>query len=383
MKNSLKTKVGDFMKENMPIPSLFPLFPLWRKCLDTLDFIRQVDCIYRGLGIPTLYGTLSILANKSVFFIGGRGTGKTRIINLIPQINGTEISRWDTFTLGELNDYCCRFTSSSGYVVNEHLVFKVQEFSTLSDYHKEIFLTTCSKIVSDNNYKHVTSHTPCLDIRNCKLTLLVAIQPKLYSRLCNRYTQWESMSYDRFTKFLLLNPLRSKTVDVPLVPTLPKKNSENIGFHSSDLDLRKLVDMFKGHVSEGRAEIFAKDYAIALARFVGAQKVEQNHIDLFHQLFHPYLKSFSVLQHAKDLDSPVTVSSGCMKLLLEIAKSSDIIRKQELAERLYVTERSIERTASSLLKAGVIEKPEPAQYRLSEQLRNFFEWYKNKIGFPL
>ncbi|MHA2052841.1 MAG: hypothetical protein ACW99F_04500 [Candidatus Hodarchaeales archaeon] len=44
------------------------------------DFILEVESKYRGLGIPTLYGTLSILANKSVLYIAGRGIGKTRVI---------------------------------------------------------------------------------------------------------------------------------------------------------------------------------------------------------------------------------------------------------------------------------------------------------------
>ena len=365
------------MKKDVQISSLFSLFPLGRNRLDIWDFIRQVDYVYRGLGIPTLYGTLSILANKSVFFISGRGTGKTRIINLIPQVNGTEISKWDTFTLGELNDYCCEHV-----VTNKHLVFKVQEFSTVSDYHRDIFLTVCSKIVTDGNYRHPTNHTPCLNIRNCKLTLLIAIQPKLYSLLCNRYIQWESMSYDRFTKFLLINPLRSETVNVPLIPTLPREISQNVTFRANDLDLNKLVKMFKGHVSEGRALLYAKDYSVALAKFMGAEKVEQKHVDRFYQLFHPYLNSFSVLQHAKDLDSQVTVSSGCMKLLDEIGKSNDTVRKHDLAEKLYVAERSIERSAAPLLEAGLIERPEPAQYCLSEQLRNFFKWYESKVGFP-
>jgi len=370
------------MNENREIPSLFRLFPVGRRPMEVFDFVKQIDVEYTGLGIPTLYGTLSILANKSVFFIGGRGTGKTRIIDLIPKIDGTEVQNWDTFTLGELNDYCYDLIDSEDYIANKHLVFKVQEFSTLSDYHREIFLTVCSKITTEGRYRHVTRHTKYLDIRNCKLTLLIAIQPRLYSLLCNKYTQWESMSSDRFTKFLLLNPLRSGTVNVPFIPTLPRKISQNPTLHEKELDLNKLVELFKGHVSEGRAELYAKDYAVSLASFMGAEKVEQEHIDTFYQVFHPYLESFSVLQRAEDLDSPVTVRSGDMKLLSEIGKYNGTVEKQKLASDLYVTERSIEKGAKHLLEVGLIERPEPAKYYLSENLRKFFEWYKNKIDFP-
>jgi len=345
--------------------------------MTAFDFINQIDWVYRGLGIPTLYGVLSILANKSVFFIGERGTGKTRTINLIPPIGGTEISKWDTFTLEELNRYCCKLAGELDYIENKHMVFKVEDFSTLSDYHREIFLTVCSKVSSDGNYVHSTKQLPCLDIRNCKLTLLIAIQPRLYSLLCDRYTQWESMSSGRFTKFLLLNPLRSETVNVPLVPTLPRKITHKVTLHENEVNLDALRAMFREHTSTGRATLYARDYATAMARFVGAETVEQQHVDLFHKLFFPYLNSFAVLQGAEDLDSPVRVSSGRMKLLGEIGKYSDYVGNQKLARDLHVTERSIQRVAKQLLEVGLIEKPSPHAgiIRLSEPLRQHFKWY--------
>lgn len=360
---------------------LFPLFPINRAPMGVFDFTRQIDTVYGGLGIPTFYGVLSLLANKSVFYIGGRGTGKTRIINLIPNLHGTVVEKWDSFTLGELNDYCCRI-SDSNEVKGKHLVFKVEEFSTLSDYHREIFLTVCSKIISDGNYSHVTNHMPFLSIQDCKLTLLIAIQPRLYSLLCNRYTQWESMSYDRFSKFLLLNPLRSKTIDVPFIPTLPQKISDHPTFRENRLNLERVVSMYKGHVSEGRAFLYARDYVIALARFMNANEVEQNHVDMFYELFHPYLNSFSILQQAEDLDSAVEVRTGKMKLLTQIARYGDEVSKEKLARDLHVTPRHIERCAKELNDAGLVSKPQRGEYCLSEELRGFFRKYGDTFRFP-
>lgn len=359
--------------------NLETLFPVNRFNAPVFDFVKQIDQVYRGLGIPTLYGTLSILANKSVFFIGDRGTGKTRIIKLIPSIEGTETSKWDTFTLQELNYYCKELSGNQNLLTDNHLVFKVEDFSTLSDYHREIFLTVCSKISSDGNYKHITKQTPCLDIRNCKLNMLIAIQPNLYTLLCDRYTQWESMSYDRFTKFVVLNPLRSDTLTVPLVTTLPKKNMHNAILDESQVDLNALVEMFKGHVSEGRATIYARDYAVAIATFLGSEKVSQEHVDLFHKFFYPYLDSFTKLQSGVDLDSPVRISAGSLKLLEKIARYKEPVEKNKLAYDLHV--RSIERAAKELLESELIEKPSPhaGKYQLSEQLRKHFIWYENLL----
>jgi len=360
------------------IPYLKPLFQIGRGQLTVFDFIDQIERVYRGLGIPTLYGVLSILANKSVFFIGERGTGKTRTIKLVPEIEGTYVSKWDTFTYQELSSYCESIIPSTDTIVeNKHLVFKIEEFATFSDYHREVFLTVGSRIISDGRYVHVTSHSPFLNIQNSKLTMLLAIQPLLYNRLCLNYTEWEALSYDRFTKFIVLNPLREKTLDVLLVPTLPRKINHAVILNENEVDLGALVSMFKGHVSAGRAELYARDYATSMAKFMGRETVKQEDVDLFHKLFHPYLNSFAVLQRAEDLDSPVQVTTGNLRLLGEIGKYGDYVSKDKLANDLHVSERSIERPASELLSAGLIEKPSPhaGRYRLSESLRKFFSWY--------
>jgi hypothetical protein len=177
-------------------------------------FVKEIEASYKGLGIPTLYATLSILANKSVFFIGGRGTGKTRIICCVPGVESRETEKFDAFTMGELDSLCKRIAGNFDFpinyegVQNKNLVFKVKDFSTLSEYHREIFLTICSKIALDGDYQHITTLTPHLKFENCKLAMLIAIQPRLYSLLCYRFTQWDTMSSDRFSKFLILNPLR-------------------------------------------------------------------------------------------------------------------------------------------------------------------------------
>ena len=350
------------------IPNLKPLFPIGRCRLTEFDFINQIDRMYTGLGIPTLYGTLSILANKSVFYIAGKGLGKTRVINLIPKIEGTTEKRMDTFTLSALDGY---------EIQNEHLVIRVEDFSSTSEYHRETFLRVFSKIISDGSYNHHTKgpNGVSIDIKNCRLTVLAAVQPLLYSNLCNKFTEWQSMSSDRFSKFMLLNPLRSETIDEEFVPTLPREIRDNVRFSSNDVDLGKVVSMYERQLSSGRAFLYARDYVKAFARFLAAEKVEQKHVFQFYQLFHPYLESFNVLQEAKDLDSPIVVNTGKMKLLTQIARHSDVVDKKKLADILCVTERHIERCAEELLNIGLIEKPRQAEYCLSKDLRQFFKWY--------
>jgi hypothetical protein len=330
--------------------------------------------MYRGLGIPTLYGVLSILANKSVLYVAGSGTGKTRVINLTPTIVGTKEKKMDTFTLSDLD----------GYVIkNKHLVIKVEDFSSTSKYHRETFLKVFCKIISDGNFNHHTKgpNGMNIDIQNCNLTVLVAIQPRLYSDLCSKLDEWPTMVSDRFSKFILINPIKKDTKDIVYVPTLPRKISNNARFSSEEVDLSKVVSMYRRQLSETRAFLSARDYVKALAKFLGADTVQQCHADLFYSLFHPYLDSFSELQRAEDLDSPVQVSAGNVRLLTEIGKTADYVEKKKLAHDLHVEERSIERPAKELLKIGLIEKPSPkaGRYRLSEQLRKFFNWYSGLV----
>lgn len=349
-----------------------------------VDFVNQVDSVYQGLGIPTLYGVLSIIANKSVLFIGPRGSGKTRLVNLIPMIPVTLVSKWDTFTYSELSAYCKEISDSRRRVRGKDLVFKVEEFSTYSQYHRQQFLTTASKIVSDGNFRHVTKSIH-IDIESCRLTMLIAIQPRIYSDLCNRYTEWDSLSYDRFTKFILLNPLRTTTSREECNPTLPEEMGHISSGDYQDLDLNCLIDLFRGHVSRGRAELFARDYVKALAEFLGADVIQQQHVELFHRLFHLYLESFSELQSAEDLDSPIIVKSSSLKLLSGIGHGLEYVLKKDLAEEFRVTERHIERAAKELAEIGLIEKPSPhaARYRLSPTFRTFFRSYRDGSLFRL
>ncbi len=349
-----------------------------------LDFIIPIEEKYPGLGIPVLYGVLSIMANKSVMFIGIRGIGKTRLIDLIPNITGTIVSKWDTFTYGGFHKFCQKISDADGKVKDKTLVFKVEEFSTFSQQHREHFLTTISKIISDGSFRHIT-HQYYIDVENCKLTMLIAIQPRIYSDLCSKYTEWDSLSYDRFTKFVLINPLRTGTCREEFHPTLPEKMTQIETFDIENLDLSCLIDLFSGHVSRGRAEIFALDYVRALAEFLGCNNVEQWHVDLFYRLFHPYLEIFSLLQEAEDLDSPVMVRSSHLKLLSGIGSSLDYVPKKELAELFHVSERHVERTARELLEKELIERypGREAKYRLSERFRRFFEMYRDGSLFFL
>jgi hypothetical protein len=287
--------------------------------------------------------------------------------------------------MGELDSLCKKIAGNIGFdsnyegVQDKNLVFKVKDFSTMGEYYREIFLTICSKISLDGDYQHITTLTPYLRFENCKLAMLVAIQPRLYSLLCNRHTQWDNMSSDRFSKFLILNPLRKGTTnDTELVATLPRKIPPDAKVPDT-VDLGQLTKLFNGQVSEGRAYLYARDYAKAISRFQGKTEVSQEDACEFYKLFSPYLESFTKLQQRPSLDATVTVASGNMELLTEIAKHLEGKTKLELAEKLMVTGRQIERELAFLQLRKLVRKVED-KYLLSTELIDFFKWYKSSFS---
>jgi len=334
------------------------------------EFIEQVDLTYKGLGLPTLYGVLSILANKSVFFIAGAGQGKTRVIKTIPELPDTFVSNWDSFTLEGLS-------INVGTVKDTHLVWKVEEFGTLSKYHRRIFLDIVPKIISDGQYYHITKRL-WIEIVNCKLDLLIAIQPLLYSELCRTESRWESMAVDRFSKFVLLNPLREDTKDIQINPKLPII-TQNAAL--GNVDLSRVELLFSDQISKGRKFLYARDYVTALTRFIGETKVTQKHADLFYKMFYPYLQTFNWLQYSKDLEASVEIQAGQMKLFTEIGSYNDGVTKRTLADNFKVSERNVEKYAQGLLEKGLIRKDtgqgrgKQTKYYLSEELEGFFKQY--------
>jgi DNA-binding HxlR family transcriptional regulator len=352
------------------------------------DFTNQVDRTFRGLGRPVLYNTLSIIANKSVFDIGDRGTGKTRVIRLTPSPQGSLAKKWNSFTYEELSDFCYD-NQTEGFkgVLGRNIVFKVEELSSLQEYHRELLLTVISTIITDKGYKHQTKWSPFLNFESCHLTCLIAIQPILYSRLCNSYEQWESMSYDRFTKFLLLNPLRNSDIDFDnLTLTLPPiKPIQTISLPEK-LDVKKVNNLFKEQLSQGRSMLFTNDYLKAYASFKGQSEVTEADVEEFHYLFKPYLHCFNILQKA-DYEYKVTVNSGNLKVLTAIANFGlKPVPKKELTQMLKCSDKMIEITTNNLLEHHLITKTEeensqgkPVSYELSEELKTYFKEYNKGI----
>lgn len=377
------------------------------------DFIKKVDRMYRGCGIPALYGTLSVLANKSVAYIGIKGTGKGRTMKTIPKIQGTYEKYWHTLTYEETSNYCAKIIESEEEkkdkcVYGKHLIWYTEDFNTFSQQHRRHFLGMVGCLISEGFYCHKTRHSPYLCFgdefhpqKNCKLTYLVGIQPKRYSALCKEESQWQSMTDDRFSKFVVLNPLRgNRDQDIPFRPTFTKTfNINDIYCEDRELKWEKLKRMFRGQISEGRWKFYARDYSKALAGFKGKKVVEQEDLDEFYSLFHPYLETFNELYYAETPSDDAGINASEVNLVTALGKSLKPVRDYELCRMLHIKSRRlkdgqqskevsaghIRRVARGLLRQEkpLIQKhgesPNPIYYSLSPELLEFFKEYERRL----
>lgn len=187
------------------------------------------------------------------------------------------------------------------------------------------------------------------------------------------------MATDRFTRFVMFNPLKSKTTDVDL--NIKLNNTEKDVKLKDNINLEKVISLFKDQLSMRRAELFARDYAKAMARFCGHRQVKQTDVDHFYDLFWVYLEPFNRLQWTKDLEKPVEIQAGMLKLLSKIGCYNDGITKRELAGTFKVSTRNIEKYAIGLIERKLIEKESgggrghQTKYKVCEPIETFFKEY--------
>lgn len=358
------------------------------------NFCKQIDQKYKGLGIPTLFGTLSVMCGKSVVYVGAMGTGKTTTIDLTPTPQNTLLSSWDSFTLNELS-------TKVGTAHNKSLFWKFPEWNSLSEYHRKNFMRIIPSIISSGKYEHKTTfgNKPTafyVDIKNCQLTVAMAIQPLQLERLMIKCPEYKAMAQDRFVKFLMVNPLRIKGLVVrssPIAPTLHNYAPiQNITFPISMIGTtwyNDVEELFAPQISKGRSHNFTQSYLKALSSFIGEKRVQIQTVKLFHTLFSTYLELFNKLLYRKTMGSPLEIPTGKLRVVSYIAELTnptvyDIMRAFSVSRSSVVHEVN-EPKGRNLKDLGLVETVQIKRktvYRLAQKYIDFFNDYRANTLFP-
>ena len=359
-----------------------------------LSIAKQIERTHHGLGLPIAFGDICVLAKTSLMYVGEKAIGKSTSIKSIKGLNILEA--WDmpmdTMTLTEL-------VGRIGTVDNGNILWRIKDWSTLSPYHRQVFLTVGSQIISDGEFHH-TMGSPdkpiALAIKNTVLTVLIGITPMKFGMMIRENENWESMATDRFIKFCTINPLRAKSLKhTPIYHMSPAFKDDrfiNVNYSmpiESNLMITKHV--LQGQVSQDRLDIFARDLLVSYATIEGYDKITIRTEMEFKNMFEIYMKVFPDLSYSTDIEQPSKFATGSLRLLIEIARHTEGISLKHLADSFGVYEKEnrserydemIMRHAKVLLERNYITKTvnspvvlAPSR-RITDYISQYLEWMK-------
>lgn len=359
----------------------------------SIQLIKQIERTHRGLGIPILFGNICKLSMISCLFLGEIGTGKGTTIKAIKKDEEDVYDlTMNTITYKELGS---RIATAQDKV----MTWRFPEWSTMTKYHRELFLTVGATIISDKEFYHEVGERKgvpiTIDIKNCNLVAFIGIQPLKMARMMAENENWESLAGDRFMKFSLINPLRNDSIEaIPEYDFNPSPYNNKMPIETPMPLMTRLLDK---QVSEERLPLFARRLLRGFASFEGYQKVDINVEIEFVKLFSPYLEVYSDMIYTQDIDEEKTFASGAYRLFLLISRHEGVSiedvcdkmrvynkiakpnKNQNIIQEAY--EKMILRHAHFLEAKGYIEirTNSPTKFYMTPKFTDYFSWYKELV----
>jgi hypothetical protein len=339
-----------------------------------------------GLGVPLAFSLLSTIANQSEFIIGSPSAGKTKIIESICEncvkFPNIKIDDWASMAYYQLIERI-------GVCHNRKLLWTVQEWSNLSEYHRETLLSIASRIQTDHKFERTfqkgNGGTGLIQINNCDLVMLVAIQPTKFTKLMTQSENWNSLAEDRFTKFPLFNPLRKLEIDAIPKFNLPA-NLFLIEYKKAQPQSSILTKMFSKHISIPRAKLTSAKFSEAWCWIEGIDNFTDIQEMQFFSMFNNYLDMYPSLIRGFDPDRDASFYTGAFRIL-EFMLSKDIFENGETTVKDLVThfwmdgpdqansQATIYRHLTILKHKGLVKNNSPT-WSISRDIHSFYERYK-------
>lgn len=360
----------------------------------SIKVIKQIERTHDGLGGYILLNQIALYAKKSVFNIASSGSGKKILIgsikaprDIIPEFD----MEFDSLTLTQM-------AKRINIISDKWLLWRIFEFATLQDYHRRIMLSIGSKIITDRNYMHVVGvgdKALVIDIKNCDLSMLIGIQPVIFSNTVSNSDIWRALTNDRFIKLVVINPLRKKEVNAYPIFHIDEPIRQDYNLPEKPLVMSRVL---KGQVSDGRLNSLCRSLLKSYMQFEGYEEYKKIYEIEFMQLFKPLITIFDSIYYTNDLGTSKVIRAGNMCLLEQIAKADlyNGITQKELAEKFKVynidkeerdttdkyKEDNVARHAKALLHFGLIKRNNeyPVKYALSDALIDYFEFYSRLIN---
>jgi hypothetical protein len=329
-----------------------------------------------------LFAVLSILGRQSFFYIGSSGSGKSRLLEgVIRAFTGSDlmIHNWNSMSMYEL-------ITALGKVSGRELLWTVEEWSMLEDYHRESILKVASKLITDGKFERKYSMPKegvvDVSITNCTLTMAINIQPYKFKRLMHGSESWNSLSADRFTKFPLINAIKGPTVNfapmviVPVMYQTPQQIAHPL-----------LTRMFREHFTGTRSELASANYATASCKLNNTQQFTEQDAITFQSLFWPYLSAWPTFIHSTDPEREESFYTGPFRILesfMEYFPQPLSIRELQSIFHMInpgdsgSSYNTIHRYLDVLIDRQLIghANPEFGKFELSPAMKDYFNTYR-------
>ena len=356
---------------------------------NSIRLIKQVELTHKGLGVGILFVNLCAFAGVSLLLVGEKGEGKTRVIKSTRPYgyNSENIFSFDTTTMKEI-------IQKIGIKDSQSLYVKIEDFSTLSAHHREIFLTWFSKIITDHNFTHsygVGNNDIEIKITNCDLTICVGITPMKYAKLTQENEYWESIASDRFLKFLFLNPIRKKSLEMnPQYQFSPVSSGDSF-VAETDTSFNITNKLLFRQITRLRTILYSRKLIKAYCRYEGYEKITMRNELEFKKLFEPYLRAIPDLTYIQNLEDNTNIAIGAIRLLSFVC---DSVARDEPTTLTAMTEtfgvynklqhsdrylETLRKHIQILTNHGLITYEtidNDIIFHLGEKLQKYFSWYR-------
>lgn len=365
---------------------------------NSIKMIKQIERTHSGCGIPMLFGNICNLANVSAFYIGEKAIGKGTVISNIKPIgvkprfdmNLNTLNLTTMFSkLGIKEDLANGMVpeNADSGVKDEKMLWRIDEWSTLQEYHRNLFLTIGAELITERRFYHVSgspSKPIILRIDNCDLVCFIGIQPRKYGTLMIKNENWESLASDRFMKFCFVNPLRIDTTkQKPEYDFKPKLSINEIVPIKSQLTVMKMT--LHNQATEDRTISYARDLIRAYCKFEGYESVTLKAEIEFKQLFGFYLTLYDVMTYTESLEDTEHFNIGAIRLLSAICRYpnstyKELINYFKVFEKLGKEEsyfKMIMEKGLLLEKNGyvsIVAHSEP-HFEIGRRINEYFNWY--------
>lgn len=341
----------------------------------TISIIKQVEKTHKNLSLPLTFAKMCDLADLGLMVIAPRGKGKSAILQALCKqpLQHRHIIKLGAITYRGLKKVADRLDNNSVSIINH-------DISTLyTEYLRDTAINVFSQLLYDHEIPEMHTQQYDIQIKNAYISFLTGVQPQMYQSI-SRLPTFESMYKDRFIRLFMLYPFGTPTYKKtpPKIENIQIDRQIKTEYIEHDTTLEKmplykrLVELMKWHISEGRAEDFTERLIKASARLNNRTKTTESDVK-FTALYIPYLAIEKwCAKRLRGVSNPLEFDPDAYTLLHYIMEKK-VASRLEIRAEFQVTNTTVLNNIKPLMGKRIIKGKFGAdQYTLHKQFINTY-----------